>query len=362
MQRHVGLDQIRGAEALQRVRAAARQRPRVAIIAVAALALAAALLGWRALRSPQVTTATPFTGTAAEIVYATGAVEPMHWAKVTSVIRDRITEICDCEGRSVRKDEVLARLDAREENAQLAELRTREAFAKRELERAETLIAKNIVSAQAMERASTDLQSLQALILVQMDKIADRTILAPIDGVVLRRDGEVGEIAEAGQILFRIGVLKPLQVVAEVNEEDIPRVAVGQKVLFRTDAFQDRQLQGKVREITPIGDPVAKTYRIKVALPDDTPLMPGMSVEANVVTREKENAQLIDADAVAGSKVFVVEGGRARERQIRAGIRGARTIEVLSGLSAGDAVISPLIEGIAEGTRVRARPKTPAAP
>ena len=60
---------------------------------------------------------------------------------------------------------------------------------------------------------------------MQTEKINDYTIVAPMDGVVLRRDGEIGEIAEVGQILFRIGVPKPLQVVAEVNEEDIPRVA-----------------------------------------------------------------------------------------------------------------------------------------
>ena len=116
-----------------------------------------------------------------------------------------------------------------------------------------------------------------------------------MDGVVLRRDGEVGEIAEVGQILFRVGVPKPLQVVAEVNEEDIPRVAVGQTVLLRTDAFPGQRLEATVREITPMGDPVAKTYRIRVALPDDTPLRPGMSVEANVVTREKPNALLVPA-------------------------------------------------------------------
>ncbi len=108
-----------------------------------------------------------------------------------------------------------------------------------------------------------------------------------MDGVVLRRDGEVGEIVEPGQILFRVGVPKPLQVVAEVNEEDIPRVAVGQTVLLRTDAFPGRRLEGKVHEITPMGDAVAKTYRIRISLPDDTPLHVGMSVEANVVTREK---------------------------------------------------------------------------
>jgi RND family efflux transporter MFP subunit len=352
MQRPVQQTETKARAGLKRVRdAIAGHRP--LSLALAAVLLAAAVWSWRALRAPEVTVAAPVIGTAVEIVYATGAVEPVRWAKVTSVIRDRITEICDCEGRSVKKDEVLARLDDREQQAALAELRAREDFAKRELERNAALIEKGVVSSQAHERVSMDLRSIQALILVQMEKIADRTIAAPIDGVVLRRDGEVGEIAEAGQVLFRIGALKPLQVVAEVNEEDIPRVAIGQTVLFRTDAFPGRSLEGKVREITLIGDPIAKTYRIKVALPGDTPLLPGMSVEANVLTRQKEGALLIPADAVSGSSVLVVEDGRVHRRTIEVGIRGARAVEVVSGLKQGEHVASPLVGGLADGAKVR---------
>jgi RND family efflux transporter MFP subunit len=361
MQRPVKEIEMRAPGVLQRARDAIMQRRTLAVV-VLLLAVTAAVWSWRGLRAPEVTTAAPSIGTAVEIVYATGAVEPVRWARVTSVIRDRITEICDCEGRSVKKDEVLARLDDKEQKAALAELRAREDFAKRELERHAALVEKNVVSPQAHERVSMDLRSIQALILVQLEKIADRTITAPIDGVVLRRDGEVGEIAEAGQVLFRVGALKPLQVVAEVNEEDIPRVAVGQTVLFRTDAFPDQRLEGKVREITPIGDPVAKTYRIKVALPDDTQLLPGISVEANVVTRQKENALLVPADSVQGKSVLVVEGSRARKRGIEVGIRGAQAVEVLSGLSPSDRVVSPLVEGISDGVRVRAAPKPEASP
>lgn len=353
MQRPVQQVETRSPGALQRARDAIAVRRPLALLVVA-LALAGAAWSWRALRVPQVTVAAPAIGTAVEIVYATGAVEPVRWARVTSVIRDRIVEICDCEGKSVKKDEVLARLDDKEQNAALTELRAREEFAKRELERHATLVEKSVVSPQSHERVSMELRTIQALILVQMEKIADRTITAPIDGVVLRRDGEVGEIAEAGQILFRIGALKPLQVVAEVNEEDIPRVAVGQTVLFRTDAFAGRSLEGKVREITPIGDPVAKTYRIKVALPDETPLLPGMSVEANVVTRAKPGVLLIPADAVSGSTVLVVEDGRVRKRTIEVGIRGAKAVEVVSGLTNGERVLSPVVGGLADGARVRA--------
>ena len=326
---------------------------RFLIAAAIILLLAAALGWWRFGRGPQVAAVAAARGTAVEIVYATGGVEPVRWAKVASVIRDRIVEICDCEGKTVAKGDVLVRLDDREVQAQMKELKAREDFLQREMSRVSELIARNIATTQSYERASMDLRTVQGLISVQTEKISDYTIVAPMDGVVLRRDGEIGEIAEAGQILFRVGVPKPLQVVAEVNEEDIPRVALGQTVLFRTDAFPDRRLEGKVREITPMGDVAAKTYRIKVALPDDTPLKPGMSVEANVVTREKPNALLIPADALQGNAVFVIDGSQARKREVKIGIRGTRSVEVLSGLSDGERVASPAATDLKDGARVR---------
>src|SRR5665647_2861708 len=204
------------------------------IVGVIVVLLAGAAAWWRYGQGPQVATAVAARGTAVEIVYATGGVEPVRWAKVASVIRDRIIEICDWEGKAVVKGDVLARLDDREVQAQMKELRAREDFAKREMSRVSDLVTRGSATTQAYERASMDLQQVQGLISVQIEKISDYTINAPMDGVVLRRDGEIGEIAEAGQILFRVGVPKPLQVVAEVNEEDIPRVVLGQTVLFRT--------------------------------------------------------------------------------------------------------------------------------
>ena len=326
---------------------------RVFIAGASAVLLVGAAVWWRFGQGPQVTAAVAARGTAVEIVYATGGAEPVRWAKVASVIRDRIVDICDCEGKTVAKGDVLVRLDDREVQAQMKELRAREDFAKREMSRVSDLVARGAATTQAYERASTDLQQVQGLISVQLEKINDYIIPSPMDGVVLRRDGEIGEIAEVGQILFRVGVPKPLQVVAEVNEEDIPRVALKQTVLFRTDAFPDRALEGTVREITPMGDVVAKTYRIKVALPDDTPLKPGMSVEANIVTREHADALLIPAVALQGNAVFVIDGGHVRKREVKIGIRGTRAIEVLSGLKDGERVASPAATELTDNARVR---------
>jgi RND family efflux transporter MFP subunit len=332
------------------------KRAKILLWLAACVAAAALLWWWRYGRGPEVAAVAPWRGTAVEIVYATGAVEPVRWAKVTSLIRGRIIELCDCEGKVVAKGDVLVRLDDREQRAQLQELRAREDFAKREVARVTELIARGAATTQAHERTSTDLRTIQALVSVQMEKLDNYTITAPMDGVVLRRDGEVGEIVETGQVLYRVGVPKPLRVVAEVNEEDIPRVAVGQTVLLRTDAFQGHRLAGKLHDITPMGDPIAKTYRIRIALPDDTPLQVGMSVEANVVTREKPNALLVPADSIQGNSLFVISEGRAHQRKVEVGIRGTRAVEILSGLAEGKAVASPAPAELRDGGRVRVIP------
>ncbi|TIU96484.1 MAG: HlyD family efflux transporter periplasmic adaptor subunit, partial [Mesorhizobium sp.] len=95
-----------------------------------------------------------------------------------------------------------------------------------------------------------------------------------------------------------------------VNEEDIPRVEIGQRALLKSDAFLRQNLEAVVDSITPKGDPVTKTYRVRFRLPDDTPLRIGMSTDVNIVIRVSKNALLIPSVAVDGNKVFMVEGDK----------------------------------------------------
>jgi multidrug efflux pump subunit AcrA (membrane-fusion protein) len=78
-----------------------------------------------------------------------------------------------------------------------------------------------------------------------------------------------------------------------------------------------------------------------------------MSVEANIVTREKDNALLVPADALQGSAVFVVESNRLRKRSVTIGIRGTRAVEVLDGVKEGERVASPATTALTDGARVR---------
>lgn len=327
--------------------------PRYALTYAAAIAAAAAALWWLYGRGTPVGTAVVTRGTAAEIVYATGAVEPERWARVTPIVKGQIVERCNCEGKRVKAGDLLARLDDKEAQATLRELRAREDFDRQEFDRQSQLLARNATTSQQFQRAQSDLLRTQALIEAQIERLAYLRLTAPVDGVVLREEGEVGDIVDSATTLYRIGQPKPLWVVAQVNEEDIPRVQIGQKALLRADAFPGQALTGNVKEITPAGDPVAKTFRVRIGLPDDTPLHVGMSVEANIISREKSDVLLVPAAAIVNDAVFVVDGARARRRQVEVGLRGSSFVEIVSGLTQGEVVIAPASSAIKEGERIR---------
>ncbi len=320
------------------------------------LAVAAAWL--RSAFLPAVSTVKPVRGSAAEVVYATGVVEPVVWAKVVTLVRKRIVDVCRCEGLPVAEGDVLVRLDDAEERAVLSELEARRQRLLEDAERMRPLVERKITSQTSLDEKLTQIREYEARILAQKERIADLVLRAPLDGIVLRRDGEVGEIAGtgAGDVLFWIGQPKPLRVTADVNEEDILKVRKGQKVLLRHEGQGSAPLPATVSTITPKGDPGTKTFRVYLALPESTPLKVGMTVEANIVVEEVEDAMLIPPAALRDGAVFVVGDGRLVQAPIETGVRGTRLIEIRKGLDmTSDVVVSPPAT-LKAGDRVRVVP------
>ena len=264
-----------------------------------------------------------------------------------------LSNAADARAKPSRRGDLLARLDDKEALATLNDLRALEEFQHREFDRQAQLLARGVATSQAYQRAESDLARIQAQIAAQAQRLEYFKLVAPMDGIVLKEDGEVGDMVDPGTILYRIGLEKPLWVVADVNEEDIPRVQVGQKALLRTDAFAGQVLPGFVKQITPAGDPVSKTFRVRIGLPDDTPLRVGMSVEANIVSREKLDVVLVPANAVVDNHLLAIENDRVRPRKVEIGIRGAGFVEIVNGATEGELVASPATTNIKDGSRVR---------
>jgi RND family efflux transporter MFP subunit len=328
---------------------------RYLFVLVAVAALVGGGLWWYGTAAPRVSAVQPQRGPAIDAVYATGTVEPIHWAQIASTETGRIVAYPAVEGARVAEGEVLIRLDSRKARGTIEELEARTAFLEADLKRYEALLKKSNVSRQAYERVKSELDQTRALARVARQKLADLIIVAPLDGIVLRKDGEIGEVVQAGDVLLWVGSDRPYWITAEVDEEDIPRVRDGQRALIKADAFPDRVLDGAVGEITPKGDPINKQYRVRVLLPVDSPLLVGMTTEVNIIARADEQALLIPQAALDGNVVWTLEDGHARRREVAVGVYGDALVEIRGGLADGTAVILDPPADLADGDPVRAR-------
>ncbi|MFM2150692.1 MAG: hypothetical protein RLZZ187_2998 [Pseudomonadota bacterium] len=324
---------------------------------------------WFAL-PPRVPVAMATAGPALEAVYATGAVEPVNWARVGPATRARIVAVLVEEGARVREGETLARLDDRQFRLLADEAEARARFAADDLARTRTLVARDIAARATLERAERDARAARAAADALIQRLDDYLVRAPTDGVVLRRDAEVGEVVDTPASLFWIGEPRPLRVTAEVDEEDIARVEIGQAVLLRADAFPGEVMTAEVAQITPKGDTTRKAYRVRLNLPDTTPLLIGMTVEANIVLRRTAEAILVPPTAVVlptasrgapavatgptrAATIWVVEKETAQRREVEIGVQGPRATEVRRGLAAGETVILAPPAGLRDGQVVR---------
>lgn len=313
----------------------------------------AALIWWFFIDPVTVTLVRVTRGSAAEVVYATGVVEPVSWAKVAPLARKRLIKTCTCEGRLVKTGEEIARQDSSLEQAALDELLARREKLENDLRRASELLGRNVAAATAVEQASTALKEIDARVAAAREALDDLILRAPIDGAVLREDFSAGEIVGPGDVIFWIGQPRPLQVTADVNEDDIARVKAGQRTLLRHEGFLADQLNATVSRVTPKGDPTTKTFRVHLALPDDTPLLIGMSVEANIVTDERQDTLLLPAEALSDGHVFVFTNDKMQKKAVTTGIRGTRMVEIKDGVAEGEQIIAPLPQGIKDTMRIR---------
>ncbi|MEQ9518290.1 MAG: efflux RND transporter periplasmic adaptor subunit [Parvibaculum sp.] len=298
----------------------------------------------------------PTRGKAVEAVYATGTVEPVQVSRVGAKISGRIAQLLVREGESVVEGGVIAILDNREVSASVRELEARLSYAKSEVDRFRRLFRSGNTSAAARDQAEANFQSADAALEAAKVRLEEHFIRAAISGQVMRSEQQldVGDLVTAGKILFMIGDPLFLWIEAEVDEEDIPRVKIGQRALVRADAFADEALEALVSKITPFGDPIARTYRVHLTLPMGSPLFSGMTTEVNIIVREEAEALLVRTGDSVGTSVWIVdEEDRARAQTITLGAIGAEKTEILSGLADDAWVIARPPGGLVEGKKVQ---------
>jgi RND family efflux transporter MFP subunit len=337
-----------------------RRGPLLLLLLLAGGAAAFAWLHWRPV---YVQVEHPHRGLAIDAVYATGTVEPTIAVPIAPRVAGRIVQLAVDEGTRVRRGQLLARLEDANLRQASEQLEAQARLAQQTLARARMLLQKGLGSVADRDKALADSQAADAALARSREELAFMTLSAPAAGLIIRRDGEIGQYIAVNQPIFHMQVdgPAPLRITAEVDEEDIAQVAVGQAVLIHADAFADKVFDGRVTEITPAGDATTRSFRVRIGLPDDTPLRVGMTTDANIIISRHADALLVPATALVGGSVWVVRNGRLTKQAVRTGLRGAGGVEVLDGLGPKDAVVRLPVDGYREGQRARIAPPAPAA-
>ncbi len=359
-----------------------------------------------------------------QTVTGNGRIYPATEVKISARVSGKIVALDVDEGDSVKTGQVLVRLErdqyvASLEKAKsaLLEARANLTLAESALRRTQELFQRNLASradldeAQAKyDQALSRVQQAEASVKEAEDALRKTVLVSPIDGVVIKKNKEVGEIALGSQfqedVILVVADLETMEARVEVNENDIINVNPGDTALVEIDAFPDSLFPGVVTEISNSAKTVGAgtveevtNFEVKIRLFNRLPdFRPGMSAMAEIATETHKNVLNVPIQSVTvrerqevfpemSSKelntaqqkekkrskkakkykreddlvevVFVVKDGVAHVRPVKLGISDDNYYEVLSGLEEGEEVVTGpfkvLSKILKDGDRVKVR-------
>ena len=205
--------------------------------------------------------------------------------------------------------------------------------------------------------AATRLTQAQAAVEAAQARLAKLRITSPLEGRVLARHTEPGNLAQPGKVLLSLAA-SGVRLDAAVDEKHLALMAPGLAARAVADAYPAQAFAATLNWVSPAVDPARGTVEVRLAVPQPPAfLRPDMTVSVEMTVGQQAQALVLDAGAVRGMDTtapwaLVLKGGVATRAPLQLGLRGTGTVEVKSGLAEGDAVV-PATEKVAEGDRVK---------
>jgi HlyD family secretion protein len=387
---------------------------------VAAVAVSAAIAWWQLSTGVEVYTAA--RQDLVQSIVVTGQVTTPQRASIGAEVTARVESVLVEEGASVTRGQPLIQLDTADETAAVAharaaveqtearvrlmatvtlpaaretvrEKRANAVQARAVFDRTSDLVTRNFVSRAQLDDAQRNLDvaesqlraaevvvatmspgggdfvvaqaaraEARAALGVAEARLASTIIRAPADGILIARNVEPGDIAQAGKELMALAPGGRTQVVANIDERNLGMLAVGQRALVSADAYPERSFPAQVAYINPGVDPVRGTVEVKLLVADPPPyLVQDMTVSVDIEVGRRERVVVVPSNAVhdlasAHPWVLAVRDGRLVRVPVAVGMRGEAAVEITEGIQAGEALVPVTDVHVAAGQRVRARP------
>jgi membrane fusion protein, multidrug efflux system len=269
-------------------------------------------------------------------------------------------------GRSVQKGDVLAELDTRQERAQLAAIEAQRDLARLNYNRMKGLLGDRVISQAEFDRAVAEQQQTDAQVGEIRATIERKTIRAPFSGILGIRQANLGQYLAAGDPVVPLQSLHPIYVNFGVPQQDVGRIRVGRVVRITARDIAGAEFNGRVTALDSIVDQATRNVQVQATLANpEGQLRPGMFVQTELALGSSQSVFALPASAISyapfGDSVYIVTDLKGENGQTYRGVRqqfvklgGARgdQVAVLSGIKAGDEIVTSGVFKLRNGAAV----------
>lgn len=294
-------------------------------------------------------------------VEALGTLMPNEVVDLTLNTADRVQSLYFDDGQRVRKGKTLLSLAQREQAAltEAAEANAEEAL--KQLERIQRLTDRNAVSKAELDEATRNLNAAEAQLRAVQSRQKDRVLVAPFDGILGFRQVSVGSFVRPGDVVARLIDDSEMNLEFTVPSTFLRSLKPGTKITAVTDDLPDMTFEGEIATLDNAIDPVTRSVRVRATLPNpERILLSGMFMEI-VLTANPHSGLAVPEEAVqpVGPKTFVYvvdnsgDALAAKRTEVKLGALEQGYLEVRSGLSKGERVITEGIIRIRDGAAIK---------
>jgi len=302
-----------------------------------------------------------------------GTLEPEREAVLRAQVQGSVLQTYADQGQAVSAGTVLARIDAtglqdayNSARAGVVAARNSADIASKDLARNEKLLAAGAVAERDIEQsrrasiaAQAALEDANSRLATAEKQYRSTTVTSPFPGVVSERPVSPGDIVQPGTALFTVVDPSSMRLEASVPAEQLSLIRVGLPVVFTVSGYPGRDFVGHIVRVNPTADPTTRQVRIYVSIPNAGRALVGGLFATGRMSSATKTGLVVPAGAVdqrgTSPSVVRVKGGKAEKVQIQIGLtdKTSETIEVLSGVQAGDTLLLGAAQGITPGTSVK---------
>lgn len=277
-------------------------------------------------------------------LFVSGKLMPDEEVDLSFEASGKIIDINFTEGSSVKKGQLLAKVNDSQLQAQLARLEAQMPLAEDRVFRQNALLQRDAVSKEAYEQVKTELATLHADIENVKANIAMTELRAPFDGVIGLRQVSTGAYASPTTVIAKLTKITPLKVEFAVPERYARQIRKGTNLTFKIEGKLE-EFKAQVYATESSIDPETHTLTVRAIYPNHNGLLlPGRYADVSLKQEEISDAIAIPSEAIVPemgkNKVFVYRSGKAYPVDVEIGIRTEAEIQIVKGLSAGDTILT----------------------